>query len=612
MSIVEKHKAPETVVTPPSGYSTFFVRSDTEVPAIKDSNGTVNDLFIPGDASGVTYTPENSLNWTDSVDPGQVDDALDDLALRVVTLESENDPNSFGTIAVSGQSDVAAEQSSDTLTLVAGAGMTITTDASTDTITFTPSVDASQVSFTPQYSINWTDSEDPGQVDDALDDLAARVNALEAGGGGTGGVTGPVSSTNNAAALWDGIGGDTLKDSTLLVSASDLTIGGNGVYRAGGTDVPVADGGTGVSSLTAYAVICGGTTSTGAVQSIASVGTSGQVLTSNGAGALPTFQTAAGGSLTNFTESVNTAAPNATVPVVRLLATNAATNVDVALSPKASGSLLAHVPDNASTGGNKRGTFVVDWQTDRSVATQVASGNQSVIGGGRNNTASASTSTVAGGATNTASGTESTVAGGGSNAASATRATVVGGNSNTASGVSSTVLGGFQNTADGDYSSARGRGARVRGIYGAHALSSGAVGAGADQRREFVLYAGTTDATPKAMSTDGATAASTNTVILPNASLFGFSGILSVREDATGDSKSIEFKGSIKRGANAAATALQGTVTQADLGTPDAGATWTVAFTANTTLGGLAITVTGEAAHTLRWVARLVTTEVVG
>ena len=55
--------------------------------------------------------------------------------------------------------------------------------------------------------------------------------------------------------------------------------------------VPVADGGTGRATATAYAVLCGGTTSTGAHQSIASVGTSGQVLTSNGAGALPTFQT---------------------------------------------------------------------------------------------------------------------------------------------------------------------------------------------------------------------------------------------------------------------------------------------------------------------------------
>jgi hypothetical protein len=46
-----------------------------------------------------------------------------------------------------------------------------------------------------------------------------------------------------------------------------------------------------LSANTSYAVLCGGTTGTGAIQSIASVGTSGQVLTSNGAAALPTMQT---------------------------------------------------------------------------------------------------------------------------------------------------------------------------------------------------------------------------------------------------------------------------------------------------------------------------------
>ena len=59
--------------------------------------------------------------------------------------------------------------------------------------------------------------------------------------------------------------------------------------------LPVANGGTGRATNTAYAVICGGTTTGGVEQSIASVGTTGQVLTSNGAGALPTFQAAAGG-----------------------------------------------------------------------------------------------------------------------------------------------------------------------------------------------------------------------------------------------------------------------------------------------------------------------------
>jgi hypothetical protein len=43
--------------------------------------------------------------------------------------------NIFSTIAVSGQSDVVADTTSDTLTLVAGSGMLITTNAGTDTIT---------------------------------------------------------------------------------------------------------------------------------------------------------------------------------------------------------------------------------------------------------------------------------------------------------------------------------------------------------------------------------------------------------------------------------------------------------------------------------------------
>jgi len=76
-------------------------------------------------------------------------------------------------------------------------------------------------------------------------------------------------------------------------ASGSVSISGGSI--TGITDLAVADGGTGASSLTAYAVLAGGTTGTGAIQSIASVGTAGQVLTSNGAGALPTFQAAGGG-----------------------------------------------------------------------------------------------------------------------------------------------------------------------------------------------------------------------------------------------------------------------------------------------------------------------------
>lgn len=59
-----------------------------------------------------------------------------------------------------------------------------------------------------------------------------------------------------------------------------------------GTSVlSVANGGTGVATTTEYALLAGGTTSTGPLQSLAGVGTSGQILVSNGAGQLPTWQT---------------------------------------------------------------------------------------------------------------------------------------------------------------------------------------------------------------------------------------------------------------------------------------------------------------------------------
>lgn len=56
--------------------------------------------------------------------------------------------------------------------------------------------------------------------------------------------------------------------------------------------VPVANGGTGNTTFTAYSVICAGITATGAFQHVSGVGTTGQILTSNGAAALPTWQDA--------------------------------------------------------------------------------------------------------------------------------------------------------------------------------------------------------------------------------------------------------------------------------------------------------------------------------
>lgn len=61
------------------------------------------------------------------------------------------DQNLFSTIAVSGQSNVVADSTSDTLTLVAGTNITLTTDASTDTVTITSS---GGVSLSNTYAIS--------------------------------------------------------------------------------------------------------------------------------------------------------------------------------------------------------------------------------------------------------------------------------------------------------------------------------------------------------------------------------------------------------------------------------------------------------------------------
>jgi hypothetical protein len=58
----------------------------------------------------------------------------------------------------------------------------------------------------------------------------------------------------------------------------------------------VAGGGTGNTTFTAFSVICAGTTATGTFQNVSGVGTANQVLTSNGAGALPTWQSNSGSS----------------------------------------------------------------------------------------------------------------------------------------------------------------------------------------------------------------------------------------------------------------------------------------------------------------------------
>ncbi|MDW8272569.1 MAG: hypothetical protein RML15_09205, partial [Bacteroidota bacterium] len=103
-------------------------------------------------------------------------------------------------------------------------------------------------------------------------------------------------------------------------------------------------------------------------------------------------------------------------------------------------------------GGNTRGLYAVDLQVSRGSVSQVASGNNSVICGGSNNTASGVMSVIGGGEQNSAIGSTSTVSGGAYNVAQGGYSTVGGGYTNTAGSTGATVGGGTSNTAGGQYS----------------------------------------------------------------------------------------------------------------------------------------------------------------
>ena len=252
----------------------------------------------------------------------------------------------------------------------------------------------------------------------------------------------------------------------------------------------------------------------------------------------------------------------------------------------------------------------------------VASGDWGTIGGGRKNVASGAGSTVAGGGTdgansfsNTASGTTSFIGGGWNNTAGGTLSVVVGGTSNSSSGVDSFIGGGDNHIASGLTSAIiGGRQGTTRGLSGYHAFPACynpiANLSGVSQSGLLVLGRQTTDATATVITSDNNAASTTNQVILPNNSAYYFKVEIIANVTGGGNTSGWELKGVIKRGANAASTAIVGSVTST-LIAQDAGAsTWVVSATADTTNGGLKITVTGQASTTIRWVAKASTTEV--
>lgn len=374
--------------------------------------------------------------------------------------------------------------------------------------------------------------------------------------------------------------------------------------------------------------------STGGTPARLGMGSALQVLRVNSAGtALEYAAAASGGSLTNFAESLSTSTPNTVTYAAKLTPLNAgATDIDFVVEPKGDGALLRKSPDNATSGGAKRGARATDLQASRSAAAQVASGNDSFAAGsdntassswaaaiGYSNTASGSYSVAIGygnlaqqsgavalGQSNSATGAQAFAAGN-NNAASGGVAVAIG-NGNTASGTNAGAIGATC-TASGNYSLASGRHSTTRGVTGARAHASGQQATlGDSQTLTLVSRVSTSDATSSRLTADGTAASATNQVLIPTNSAIRFRGEVVARNISTGDCATWSISGLIKN--------VGGTVSL--VGTPsvtldfnDTGAaSWALSVSADNTNKSLALSVTGAASTSIRWVSTVRTVEV--
>ena len=255
-----------------------------------------------------------------------------------------------------------------------------------------------------------------------------------------------------------------------------------------------------------------------------------------------------------------------------------------------------------------------------------ATGSYSFIGGGgdagtaaNRNVASGDYATVVGGRGNQATGIASFIGGGGfygtggnSNVASGIGSVIGGGWGNQVTNTASSVLGGAYNIATGQYGSIlSGQLGASRSLLGYSVFSAVnpfSSTQGGSQTGIIIIAKQTTDATPSVLTSDATAGSGINQVILPNNSAYTFRGEIVSGVTGGGNSKSWTIEGLIKRGANAASTTLVGSTVTSNFA--DAGAsTWTIALTADTTNGGLAVTFTGQASTTIRTVCQIRTTE---
>jgi hypothetical protein len=160
------------------------------------------------------------------------------------------DQNLFGKVAVSGQSDVVADSTNDTLTLVAGSNITITTDASTDSVTIASTGGGGGVSDGDKGDITVSSSGTVWTIDNKAVSLAKIQDITTAR------ILGRVTASTGVTEELTGTQATTLLDTftSALKGLAPASGGGTSNFlRADGTwAAPSGGGGSGTKTYAVF------------------------------------------------------------------------------------------------------------------------------------------------------------------------------------------------------------------------------------------------------------------------------------------------------------------------------------------------------------------------
>jgi hypothetical protein len=227
-----------------------YVANGTSWIALANSSDIENSFYSISVAGQEDITADTAADGLTVVAGSNISITSDNTSKRLTINASATQSNSFATIAVSGQSNVVADSATDTLTLVAGPNITITTNAGSDSITISATsggggssgVSTGSANRLAYYASTGQVIEDTGANltwDGSTLDVIGEVTATTFSGSGA-----SLTSIPNASLVHSSIGFES-GGSGILVSSASVALGGS--LTITNTGVTSLSNGTGIS-----------------------------------------------------------------------------------------------------------------------------------------------------------------------------------------------------------------------------------------------------------------------------------------------------------------------------------------------------------------------------